>query len=341
MAQDSTVRDSNQIQKVQKRLHWFSIGVASCVLLLITVGGLVNSAGAGLSVPDWPTTYGENMFLFPLHKWKGGIVYEHGHRLLASLVGFLIVLQFLGVWIVERQPERRWVRYLSLAAVGAVIVQGILGGLTVLYQLPPEISISHSLLAESLFLLTILLAVVTDPRFPHRAVQPVHISGRWQKFLGVVVAALFIQIFLGALTRHTHSGLAIPDFPLAYGALVPEFSDYHITIHYIHRVGAFIVGILILIASWKLWRHRAELPRLRLPAIMLSVLLVVQIFLGGGIVWSYRDILITTLHVGVGAAMLGLSFLQYLLLRFYYAPSNASETAVSATDYKTVVANAK
>jgi len=299
------MKNKNQVQKAQYWLHRLSIGVAVSVLLLITVGGLVNSAGAGLSVPDWPTTYGENMFLFPFHRWKGGIVYEHGHRLLASFVGFLIVLQFLGVWIVEKKPERRWVRYLSLTAVGAVILQGILGGLTVLYQLPPAISISHSLLAEVLFLLTILLAVVTAPQFSRRVEQPVHISIRWRKFLGVVVAGLFIQIFLGALTRHTHSGLAIPDFPLAYGALVPEFSDYHITIHYIHRVGALIVGILILIASWKLWQHRSELPKLRLPAVMLGVLLIVQILLGGGIVWSYRDIVITTLHVGVGAAMLG------------------------------------
>ncbi len=309
--------------KEQRFVHRLSVVVAIAVLCLISIGGLVNSAGAGLSVPDWPTTYGENMFTFPLHKWKGGIVYEHGHRLFASLVGFLIVVQFLVIWLVERKPERRWVRYLSLAAVGAVILQGILGGLTVLHQLPPEISISHSLLAESLFLLTILLAVVTAPQFLERTVRPVANAAKWQRMLGGLAVALFVQIFLGALTRHTHSGLAIPDFPLSYGKIIPEFTDYHITIHYLHRVGALILTLWIGVVVGKVWKERAAVPKLKLPAGFLAGLLVAQIFLGGGIVWSYRDVLITTLHVGVGAAMLGLSFLQYVLFRAYYSPTAA------------------
>jgi heme A synthase len=110
------------------------------VIFLIFVGGLVKSHEAGLSVPDWPTTYGENMFLFPYEKWIGGIYYEHGHRLLASVVGFITVC--LAVATLFR--ERRWLpRLLSIVAVLTVILQGVLGGLTVWYQLPPAISIAH------------------------------------------------------------------------------------------------------------------------------------------------------------------------------------------------------
>ena len=115
----------------------------------------MKSHEAGLSVPDWPTTYGENMFLFPYEKWIGGVYYEHGHRLLASGVGFLTVC--LAVATLFRE-QRRLPRLLSIAAVLTVILQGVLGGLTVWYQLPPAISIAHGLLAQTFFLLTITLA---------------------------------------------------------------------------------------------------------------------------------------------------------------------------------------
>src|SRR6186713_3191317 len=111
-----------------------------CTVLLIAAGGMVTSTDSGLSVPDWPTTYGWNMFTFPPSKWVGGIFYEHGHRLIASTVGFLTILLALWLWFGE---TRRWVRWLGVTALAAVIVQGVLGGITVLYFLPPAVSIAH------------------------------------------------------------------------------------------------------------------------------------------------------------------------------------------------------
>ena len=102
-------------------------------MLLVLAGSLVTSTGSGLSVPDWPTTYGWNMFSFPPSKWVGGILYEHGHRLIASTVGFLTIV--LAAWLGSREP-RRWMKWLGAAALGAVIAQGVLGGLTVLFFLP-------------------------------------------------------------------------------------------------------------------------------------------------------------------------------------------------------------
>ncbi len=141
-------------------LHLFAVLVAASTAVLIFAGGLVTSTGSGLSVPDWPTTYGWFMFTFPLDKMVGGIRYEHTHRLIASTVGFLIMLLAGWLWKAE---SRAWVRRLGYTALGAVITQGILGGITVLWYLPDPISIAHAGLAQLVFCLTVSIALVTSP----------------------------------------------------------------------------------------------------------------------------------------------------------------------------------
>src|SRR5437588_6239629 len=111
-----------------RSLGWFSSITAAATLALIVIGGLVTSHGAGLAVPDWPNSFGYNMFLFPISKWIGPILFEHTHRLAASTVGFLTIILAVWLWFAE---DRQWVRSLGLIAVGAVILQGILGGLRV------------------------------------------------------------------------------------------------------------------------------------------------------------------------------------------------------------------
>jgi cytochrome c oxidase assembly protein subunit 15 len=137
----------------------FAALVAASTALLIFAGGLVTSTGSGLSVPDWPNTYGWFMWTFPLSKMVGGIFYEHLHRLVASTVGFLIVV--LAVWLARAEP-RRWVRRLGYLALAAVITQGVLGGITVLWYLPDAISIAHASLAQIVFCLTTTIALVTS-----------------------------------------------------------------------------------------------------------------------------------------------------------------------------------
>ena len=154
-------------------LHRYAKLVAASTLLLIAAGGMVTSTGSGLSVPDWPNTYGWFMFSFPMDKWVGGIFYEHSHRLIASTVGFLTIVLAIWTWRVE---PRAWVRWLGLAALGAVILQGLLGGLTVLLLLPAPVSIGHAGLAQLFFCITLTLAVVTSPwwKAPHPALHDDH-----------------------------------------------------------------------------------------------------------------------------------------------------------------------
>src|SRR5437016_12475951 len=136
------------------RFVWFT---AFATLLLICSGGMVTSKGVGLAVPDWPTTFGYNMFLFPVSKWIGGVLFEHTHRLIASTVGFLTIILAIWIW---RTEDRQSVKTLGLLAVAAVILQGILGGLRVT-MLKDQIGIFHACLAQAFLGLIVLIAIVT------------------------------------------------------------------------------------------------------------------------------------------------------------------------------------
>lgn len=181
-----------------RALHRYTVGLAALTFLLLIAGAAVTSNRAGLAVPDWPTTYGEFMFSYPYAKWVGGIFYEHGHRVLASIVGLLTIGLAFG--LVAREP-RRWVRRLGIVALGTVILQGLLGGLTVKYQLPPAISIAHAGLAEAFFCLLITLAVATGRRWQEPPLVTPH-ARSLQRLATVTTGLVYLQILLGATVRH-------------------------------------------------------------------------------------------------------------------------------------------
>src|SRR5258708_19051844 len=143
-------------------LHRFSKSLVACRVRLILAGSLVTSHDAGLSVPDWPTSYGWNMFTFPPSMWVANILYEHGHRLIASTVGFLTIVLAVWIWMAD---SRRWLRWFGVAALGAVVAQGVLRGLTVLFFLPAAVSTAHPGLPDIFFCITGAVAIFTSPRW--------------------------------------------------------------------------------------------------------------------------------------------------------------------------------
>ena len=295
-------------------LHRFALFTACCTAFLIFVGGLVTSTESGLSVPDWPTTYGWNMFTFPFSKWVGGIFYEHSHRMVASFVGFLTVILTLWTWLREK---RAWVRWLSVAALGAVILQGVLGGITVLLLLPPAVSTLHACLAQTFFCLVIAIAVFTSPRWK-RGLPSINShteSISVQGLCATTTAVVYFQLILGALMRHTNAGLAIPDFPLALGHIIPPFTSNKVIIHFAHRVGAAIVAAMIVWTFSRIARSYSDHPLLFKPAMAMIVLAGIQLTLGALTVWTAKAVIPTTAHVVTGALILGTSFL--LTLRAY------------------------
>ena len=285
----------------------FAALVAASTAVLIFAGGLVTSTGSGLSVPDWPNTYGWFMWAFPVSKMVGGIFYEHLHRLVASTVGFLIVV--LAIWLRQAEP-RRWVRRLGYLALAAVITQGILGGITVLWYLPDAVSIAHASLAQIVFCLTTAIALVTSPGWKCEYVEsriPNPESRRdptLESLAIITTAVIFVQIVIGATMRHTGAGLAIPDFPLSFGHLIPPQWDSKITIHFAHRVGAATVTLLVLAMTGHVFFHHGRRAELRRPANLLFVLVAFQITLGALTVLSQKQFIINSLHVVNGALVL-------------------------------------
>jgi cytochrome c oxidase assembly protein subunit 15 len=299
-------------------LHRFAKLVAASTLLLIAAGGMVTSTGSGLSVPDWPNTYGWFMFSFPMEKWVGGILYEHSHRLIASTVGFLTVILAIWTWRVE---SRAWVRWLGVAALGSVIVQGLLGGLTVLLRLPPPVSIGHAGLAQLFFCITLTLAVVTSRSWsaPGPAIDDVLLP----RLAATTAFLIYVQILLGATMRHIGAGMAIPTFPLAYGSVIPPVWTTGIAIHFAHRVGAVIVTVAIFATALRVWRRERNRPELLRPATWLVLLVCSQATLGAFVVLSALHPLVNTAHVVNGALVLGTAVV--LALRAYRG-RNAPQT---------------
>jgi cytochrome c oxidase assembly protein subunit 15 len=309
-------------------LRLYARFVALSTAVLIFAGGLVTSTGSGLSVPDWPNTYGWFMFTFPLEKMVGGIRYEHSHRLIASTVGFLIVV--LAAWLWRSEP-RAWVRRLGYIALGAVITQGILGGITVLWYLPDPISIAHASLAQLVFCLTTAIALFTSVGWTRTDLLAAD-DGVMRKLTIVTTAWIYVQILVGATMRHTDAGLAIPDFPLAFGHVIPPQWDAKIAIHFAHRVGALIASLLIIATAGHVFYHHRRRPALVRPAMLLLILLSVQIALGAYTVLTARNYIINSLHVVTGASVLVTSLV--LALRAHRSRFGAgTRTVQSASSF--------
>ena len=288
-------------------LHRFSRFLATCTVLLILAGSLVTSHDAGLSVPDWPTSYGWNMFTFPPSMWVANILYEHGHRLIASAVGLFTIV--LAVWVWRVDP-RRWLRWFAVAALGAVVAQGVLGGLTVLFFLPAAISTAHAGLAEVFFCMTVAIALFTSPSWI--AQSDAVDDERMRRLATGATILIYTQILIGATMRHTGAGLAIPDFPWMFGHVVPDHWSGAIAIHFAHRVGALIVTLAVIASSaygWSYHRGRRELMR---PAMLILVLVAAQVTLGALTVLSRRDPWINSVHVVGGALVLTTSLVLTL-----------------------------
>jgi len=269
----SVVRDAETASPWPHRLALLTAGAT---LLLILAGGVVTSTGSGLAVPDWPTTFGYNMFLFPLAKMTGGILYEHAHRLIGSVVGILTLALAVVVWTMER---RTWLRWLGALALVGVIVQGVLGGLRVVL-LADSLAFVHGVVAQAFFGLTGSLVLVTSPGWRSRvAPPPADVLPALRPWSRLTLAVMYAQIVLGALVTHTGSRV-----------------DAHLGL-------AALVSVLVLLVTQRVLASAKEWGELVRPAQALRTLWVLQLLLGLG---SYA----TRFH-GADLAMpaiLGLAF---------------------------------
>jgi cytochrome c oxidase assembly protein subunit 15 len=313
----------NVLVKVNRPLHWFAVLTALFTFLLLGAGGLVTSHEAGLSVPDWPTSYGYNMFALPIKFWHGGAFFEHTHRLLASGAGFLTTI--LAVWLWLKEP-RQWMKWLGVIAFLLVVAQGVLGGLRVTMKMD-SLGVFHGVIAQSFFVLTCALALFTSPFWIGWSAGGNKFfvkRGLWR--LGLAATMLiFVQLILGATMRHQHAGLAIPDFPLAYGKIWPATSAdavarynadrvevisvnpitaFQIELQMVHRMVALAIFMLVAATAWRSRKQLGGKNPLSPLAIFWLALIVCQIALGAWTIWSNKAADVATAHVLVGALSL-------------------------------------
>jgi cytochrome c oxidase assembly protein subunit 15 len=291
--------------------HRLALLTASATFPLLFIGGLVTSKGAGLAVPDWPTTFGYNMFLYPWSEMVGNIFYEHSHRLIASSVGILTIVLCAALWLRE---TRSWVRWLGAAALGLVIVQGVVGGLRVVL-LEQTLAILHACLAQAFFALAVALAVFTssDWRETGQRVSSLHAT-RFRFLCMFTTALVYFQAVSGAVLRHTGSAL-----------------DLHVLL-------AFVVTLHVALVARRTWKFYRAQEKFRRPANVLIALLAVQMALGlgsylgkfssVGAVWSRTPVVaITTTHVVTGALLLVTCLVLTLRAFRFLAPADPAEAA--------------
>lgn len=366
-------------------LHRFAWLLVLSTLFLVALGSAVTTKGVGMSVPDWPRTYGDHMFLFPPSKWMAGIFFEHSHRLWASLVGLFCGLLAMWTWWQGTSGRQRWVgvgvmvlvlgllgvrhqpglfvavgivsvlaavwaavqavaskermRWLGVIALSVVIIQGVLGGLRVIldeHGWGTEFGIFHAMLAQAFFLFVCSLVLVTS-KWWARVEKPsleAKDGSRLKLVFLTVTVLIFVQIFFGATMRHQHQGLAVPDFPMAYGRIWPATDDaavslynaqrmeaagerpisaFHIVVHMLHRYTGVLAALAMAGCAVLVWRRTRAGAGLRKLALVWVAMAVVQVVLGIFSILSHRKVDVTTAHVAMGALTLAVGWLAVLI----------------------------
>jgi heme a synthase len=317
--------------KYNPALFWFAVLNAVATFLLIGLGGLVTSHEAGMSVPDWPTSYGYNMFALPIKFWTGGAFFEHTHRLLASVVGLLMTI--LAVWLWLKDP-RKWLTWLGVAAFLLVIAQGILGGLRVKWQLD-YLGIPHGAVAQAFLVLTCAIALFTSRWWQNSSAEKqISVPRGLRSHVLYVTILIFIQLLIAATMRHQHAGLAISDFPLAHGKIWPDTSAeaiahynaqrveinninpitaFQVELQMIHRLVAYAIFLGTAAAAMLARKKLGGRDWLTKFAFFWLVLLALQIILGAATIWWNKAADIATGHVTVGALALLAGALWWLV----------------------------
>ncbi len=413
-------------------LYRYAALTALATLALVGIGGLVTSHGVGMAVPDWPTTYGYNMFLFPISKWIGGIFYEHSHRLVATLVGLLVVgltrwlggrpsrwpLAIIGlaeivgglrllrlgpgwqgtghflcgigavvllvavIWV-RNSPAPRPLPILGWLAFALVQFQGLLGGLRVVL-FKDQIGIFHAALAQVFFTLLCVIVLFSSSWWRSRRSQGAEaksgltdaanagtptVAGtcrandvfRLQGLILGTTLLIFGQLILGAVMRHQHAGLAIPDFPLAYGKIWPAMDAHSVNLYNQHRIEVTalnpitssqillqmlhrIMALLILLSAGTCafsarWHWGKSNPVAKVTLVWLG-LISAQVVLGAATIWSNKAADVATAHVLIGALSLALgtisciiSFRDHLFARRVAASPDGTVPLAAAVPY--------
>lgn len=306
--------------KYNRAFHRFAIFTACATFILIIAGALVTSNDAGLSVPDWPTSYGH---VFRLPPWIGGIRYEHSHRMIAGFTILLTASIALWTWFADR---RRWMKALALGALATIIAQAVLGGMTVRHFLPPAVSTAHAAVAQTFFCIAVAIAIFTGKQWvedvPQTFSDEQHPSLLTLCMLSIFI--LYVQLIFGAMFRHH----GMPWWP--------------------HVLNALLVALLLTWTGIRALVQFSQADAIRRPATLLLFLLVIQLCLGFAafltrVIWGADApqpeaamVISTVAHVAVGALLLATTAVLTIQV-WRHAPVAQKQESV-AMDGKTATA---
>lgn len=301
----------NRKDNYQPALFWFAVFAFAWSLALLYAGAYTTSIQAGMVFLDWPLS---NSSVMPEGWWDNQAMRaEHGHRLLGAKLGFLSIV--LATWAFLREG-RPWVRKLAYGLLALVIAQGMLGGMRVMFDqlntgaetnaVGYTFRILHALGAEFTLCWLAALALVLSRRWREQKCALSSPAPRQVRLWGLIaVGILILQILVGALMRHAGAGLAIPTFPLTpEGGLLPAVWSTPVTLHWLHRLGAVIATVVLLIFLGMI-HGRANTRRAFSGWVYgITALLAVQIFLGAATVWTHKNPVMASSHMLVGAILL-------------------------------------
>lgn len=426
-------------------LHRAAILTALLTFPLVWLGGLVTSHAAGMSVPDWPNSYGYNMFALPFSRWlgasAGGAFYEHTHRLLGTLVGLSAFTATMIAWGPSRSPtwRKRWGwtsivclalfivslvaarvvrstgaiteeqyklsthlfstfaslaiaagiiwrcrrrepnatrRWAATALLGAIILQGLMGGFRV-DQISLTLAKMHGVFGQLTFAAAAVVATVCSNWWVDCRPQLAPVGAAMRRHVYIAIVLIATQLTLGALMRHdphreadavggdASAGLAIPDWPLHYGHVLPptnaadlaKVNDYRtwelhwpavtmgrVWLHFGHRVGAYLTLLAVLAVTFIAVRRHRDEAKLVVPSAILGALVLTQVTLGVLTVLQRKPADIATMHQATGAlllmtaAVLLARTLRLYCLRVAAAPATQAPAAVPVSSTPTFVA---
>ncbi len=268
-------------------------------LILLYLGSVVHATESSLACPDWPTCFGTMM-----PEMEGGVFWEHLHRLVA---GGLILMFALATWFAWKEAgERRWLVWAGFGGLVLLLVQAVFGGLTVLYRLPDAVSTTHLALAFTFLALAVVMATATSPRRANEPDPTPETRRALRRWGGTATLLVFLQSIVGAIVRHTDSGMACPDFPTCLGVWIPPMGTHFIAIQFTHRVLGVVAILAVAMLAWALTRLDAP-ARLRSVAWWAVALVAIQFTLGAISVLTTLAVTPVSLHTLGAAALLAVT----------------------------------
>ena len=289
-------------------LRRYTLGLLFLTFTLLLIGGLVHNTRSSLACPDWPLCFGS---AFP--KMEGGVLIEHGHRLTATAVGLGTIGLLIALWRRARRTGERDLVWIGVSALCLVILQGVLGGLTVIFRLPTLVSTAH--LATSMLFFSLLIYTWFRLRPTPVVAQPA-LSPQLVQASAVAVAVVYLQMLVGALMRHLGAGLACTDLPLCRGEVWPTGAHPNVLLHVVHRLGVFAVFAATLWVALAARNVSVERGRAaRLMGTFAPVLVLAQATLGWFSITTFLDVVPVTAHLGVAATLLADLVALHLLAR--------------------------